>query len=564
MEMKPWQYLLNEEYIGIRFLNDEPAYISIMGNGGMEFGFDMYFSENSFCESLLHLQSIKESGSDEHCMFLQNCIVMMVERKEEMLPEQREIVEKTGGICDHDGKCICFESHARGYFPYLPNQSEVLGCIRYLEMVLEALPEVEKRQKNGEHRVNSCYMYSQTSKGWDLERTMLNVGEMIHLYEGALQPELSSGIRSKKSIRQRWEADIFLSYGKIDDEEYPNTLFPYIFVVLDHRDGSFIYQEVLRPEDGFISVCHMLTDLMDRIGSPGEIYVSDLAMREGLCSLEKYGIRVRICSPGEIFFLHDFRIHFQEGVQRGSNDEKLADELLRELDLDPMSIAKAIEEGGQRELYSMIRKKLEDKYDLDELWDPGEPDQEDEMIEDFLPTMRRKLEAIQEFYENTDALEEEYDEDETDDWYEDEYEPFDGMINAAWMEDWAEILKYCSKEILSEHAHRLGIPVKSGSRKNTIISAVAEELRQNPQKVKYLLTADELLALRKLRTLANSGKTEFNDETAYTLDVLQGLVKKGIADLRYSHTSYALMLTLLLPQKLKGLKLDPEGYKRIK
>ena len=65
MEKKPWEYLYNEEYIRIRFSEDDEAFFTIMGNGGMEYGFGMYIGEFAFREMMLHLNARNETEGCE-------------------------------------------------------------------------------------------------------------------------------------------------------------------------------------------------------------------------------------------------------------------------------------------------------------------------------------------------------------------------------------------------------------------------------------------------------------------------------------------------------------------
>ena len=97
MKKKPWEILMNEEYICIRFSEDDEAFFTIMGNGGLEYGFGMYIGEAAFCEMLLQIRYAHEPVTDEYIMFMQNCLVMFQDKKSD-IPEEQLDVRKYGVI----------------------------------------------------------------------------------------------------------------------------------------------------------------------------------------------------------------------------------------------------------------------------------------------------------------------------------------------------------------------------------------------------------------------------------------------------------------------------------
>ncbi len=528
--MKPWELLSNDEMVCIRFSDEDEAYFTIMGNGGMEYGFGMYIGEMAFHEMQLHLTSAYDDEQNrQYSLYLQNCIVMFMDKKEDVPEEQMAVIKKAGLKYGKGREWIYFENHARGYLPYIPDQKDVRNTTRFLERLLETLPLIEQVKPRGWHIPGAGHVYVQTKDGWKLGKAQWDRKELKHLPIAAIK-QVPGAVEKIKKLKTSWEIDLVMTESIVDDKEYDRPLFPYMLVILDHKNGAEIFHVVLKPEDDPINLCMNLTNLIAEYGQPKKILVSGEIMKEILTPVEK-----ALGLPIEIDHLRYMKL-FIENYQKmflsaGLNTKAF----MKEMGLDDKQIQMLLQLAGVNS-----EEDAFDDFDFD--------DEEDEIAWNENGSMREKKRWIEEFFEFTYPYEENEDD---DDWDEDHTS---GMIDADWCDDWGMLIGQCKTNVLKEMAEKLGIAKVSG-KKAQIAEEVIKALRAKPAKIKELLTDIERALLKALRELVNKQECEYSDSFPYTEETVLGLVEKGLADVKYGHNAWGIYLTLMIPKEMKGLRL---------
>ena len=568
VEMKPWELLDNGEMVCVSFSEEDRAYFTVMGNGGMEYGFGLYLGDIAFRE--MQIQQFAREG-EEYNHYMQNCIVMFMDPKEDVPPEQMEVIQKLGRNYGKGRKWIYFENHARGYFPYIPDRQDVLNTTRFLEALMEALPRIEKMKPRGVHLMGLGFIHKLEQSEWKTGVTKWNQAELRKLPFAVHGERLNSEAAKWKKLKTTWEVDLILLHSLVKDEKYDRPLFPYMLVVMDHKKGFVIYQQLLEPSDDPPALCQYLTDFMKDQGIPKKILVSGYTMKEVLSALQSaIGVPVE---TDRLNHMKEFKEAFQRNYLNRNNDTNGS--MLKAFGLTEEEIASLLEKSGaetEEELIKMLESNLESAFgngfggaffgnpgDDDILF--GEDGFDEEAFGDFdeeedfdltwqkPKNMRERIRLINDFFEITY----EYSKEEFEDDDESDKDLAPGVIDAEWCVDWKKILEQCSTAKLKEMAKILGI--SSGKNKAQIASGISDILLEKPARVKELLSEDEKALMKRLRTMVNKQDTEMSDSFPFARETVVSLVEKGMADIKYGQSFMEVFLTLMIPKQMKGLRL---------
>lgn len=567
VKMKPWELLNNEEMVCVSFSEEDRAYFTIMGNGGMEYGFGMYVGDTAFREMQL---LISDYHSEEYSLYMQNCVVMFIDRKEDVPEEQMEIIRKLGRNYGRGRGWIYFENHARGYAPYIPDQQDVLNTARFLEKLIEALEQIEKVKPRGMHLMGCGYIHELKDSEWKTGMTEWNQEELKKLPFTVDDEALKAEATKWKKRKVVWEVDIITMDSVINDEKYDRPLFPYLLLAVNHSNGQVVYQQLLEPADDPASLCQYMIGLMKEYGMPEKIVVFGKMMKEIFSPLQNViGLKVE---TGRINHL----MEYAEGLKKNAFHRNPGAEgrSLKAFGLKDDEIAALLEMSGadtEEELIQMLGKMAEEAFGNGNrglfLMDQEEEDSQsgysgleggaydgfDEDDEYHLKwqepkNMSQRIHMINDFFEFTDFEEGPKDYDESYD------ELCEGVIYADWCDDWERILGECSIEKLKEMAKAFGIA--SGKKKAQIASEVSGVLMEKPARVKELLSREEKDLIRQLRTLANKGEGLMSGDSIISSKTVISLVEKGMADIRYGNDVFNLYLEFKLPKQMKGLQLN--------
>ena len=298
IEARPWEMLDNLEYVCIRFAPEDEAYFTIMGNGGMEYGFGMYIGEFAFREMNLNISSSDyDNGRSGYGLYLQNCITMFMDPETEIPEEQMDIIRKLGLDFGKGRNWVYFENHARGYAPYIPDQADVKQTIRFLEQLVKAIPLIGQMKPRGLHIPDQGFIFEKDGPEWKLGLLTFNTAEMCRLPIALIsdEKELKDTVSKWKKLDSSWELDIVFMRSLIDDEKYDRPLAPHMLLIMDHETGAPVYQDLLEPECGSAQLCQQISAVMAEYGRPKEIIVPGPVMKEILSVLDTSGqVPVRI------------------------------------------------------------------------------------------------------------------------------------------------------------------------------------------------------------------------------------------------------------------------------
>ncbi len=578
MKKKPWEILMNEEYICIRFSEDDEAFFTIMGNGGLEYGFGMYIGEAAFCEMLLQIRYAHEPVTDEYIMFMQNCLVMFQDKKSDIPEEQLDVIKKLKLDFGRGRKWLYFEDHARGYAPYIPDARGVQDLIRYMEQLLPCLDLIEKMKPRGLHLVDHGYIYAQKEREWKLGVTSWNPEELGKLHMAPQDDTLLKNMAGKwKQLNVTWELDVIAMDLRIDDENYDRPLFPHLLLIADHKSGGIIYQNMLPPECGLPELCGEVTELMINHGRPKKILVSGSFMKQILSAMEEAtGVPLKAAPLPHIMnykasllgHLQAQYLNEQDGSifrQFGLKDDEVQtlmamagvnseDELLSLLS-ESVGYMKDPLGGmflGSPENCFVDDYDFEDDYNFENEYGSEE---EFDIRWESPQTIPQKEKCIRDFFENTFSYEdtEPIGEYSLEDIFDIE-ELTDGVIDADWSDDWEMMIDSCKVGVLQNILLKLGLK-PAGKKKKELADVVYALLSAKPGRIKEFIDEEDRALIKKMRTLANSGDCLLSDSFPYAPEQVIRLLEHGIIDIRKGHSMHTEYLTIVLPRRLKGIHL---------
>lgn len=179
-KMKPWKNMYNDEFLAISFSEEETAYFTVMGNGGMTYGFSMYMGLEGL-NSLTGLMDKELSDmGPEYIMAEQDCISMLIAEKDIVPEEDMRVIRELGLSFRGKNNWIYFVRYEKGYMPYSLNQEEVALCTKYLEKFLEALKSYQKEHLKAFYSNHMLYVYYDNGGKWEgcFKKTPLEHFEM--------------------------------------------------------------------------------------------------------------------------------------------------------------------------------------------------------------------------------------------------------------------------------------------------------------------------------------------------------------------------------------------------
>ena len=574
MEKMPWKYLFNDEYICIRFSEDEEAYFTVMGNGEMEFGFGMYIGEIPFREMNLQMNASHEACTDEYSFFLQNCLTMFADMKKDVPKEQMAVIKQLKLDFGRGRKWVYFENHARGYLPYIPDRTDVLTLIRYMEQLLPCLDLIKQvTSKSGIRLMGQGYVYKAEGGSWNLHKVFWNTEELCRLPLLQTDGHAKKVCSTWKRLKTVWEIDLVLLNSRIDDKDFDRPLYPYMLLVVDHGSGTVVYQNLLMPESGIPEICSELTELMQAHGRPKKILVTGSVMKEMLSALgELTDVPIKKSPLNNLMQFKEGLLH---QIAAGSIDGHFFEDFIKNIGLTPdeiKSLLKTANAESEEDLFNKLAERVmmmengsggvffenpfsnaDDDWDMDDDWD-AEDDEPDLIIRESLTTIPRKIQWIRSFFETSFPYQEESEEDEDslDEW--DDEDLADGIIDASLCDDWVNIIGLCKKETLKNTAEKIGILAEK-KKKAELAEEVYRSLSAKPGKVKEFLSEDERRLIKHLRTMANKGTCSDTEDFPFSYVLLTDLIEKGMIDIEGGHSSYAQFLTIKIPKELKGIRL---------
>lgn len=540
-KQKPWLFMANDDEVEIVLPSGEAGYFCVMGNGGLEFGFSLYLGAEGH-RGYQIMQSHEMDGiSDDHVMAFQDSINMWLDDKEAIPAEQELILNMLDKHYRGSKNWIYFDRFESGYMPFILNKDEVETCTKFLEKLLEVLPDIKKTLKSVDGNYNEFtdfLSYSFTENSW--QKAIKNYDEDEDIYAPkivSLNPELSQ-IKKKKKNGQTWELDITKTFFVIDDEEYPKPIMPYLAVFVNSADGCIITAELFEPGDNTVDILNnKLIDAINTSGKPSELIVPDrliAGLIESTCksvgvkliigdvpnaiaAMEAYFEDNEGTSDFDIGFMQEFLEAFgideNEAMKKaaGSKDDFLSfmeEQMFKGVDRNPDKVMKLIEKYP-------VPGQLDSRYDFDDPWDGVFDDDIPEFHEIKLKTIEDKVQQVKNVFGKG-----EYDEEML--------ENFEPMIVVELEKNQKKYFESLPQDVLYNLASAIGLLVDKGYKKELLLNMVEESVRKKPRVLLDALSKDEKSILKELFRMERDFEGIYVEEFDFPCETIVGLVNKGL------------------------------------
>ena len=287
VKMKPWQYIANDNIIILSDKSsDEEVYVGVLGNGGMDFGFN--FLED--LDALIRYVRLfdHEIGEDPYpgAMLEQKVLAVWAGEKANVPPEQEKLIREFGLTPRGRAKWVSFMRMAPSYFPWTINREEAGRLQSYLGILNEGLKLFEKEKDHDSLEFcDGIRIVQDEMHGVQVE--MIPALEMRDLFQkaGQLQEKQYSNIseierkklqkvlpKSKQNMNgQEIDIDIRslgmpVAPGSGDPDGRP--LSPRLLVLLDGEEGTPVSYELFHGEDDAVSIREYVVNWMKESGVP--------------------------------------------------------------------------------------------------------------------------------------------------------------------------------------------------------------------------------------------------------------------------------------------------------
>lgn len=297
-EIQPWDKLWDIDIITIKLPNyDEPAFVSIMGQGGNTYGIGVYYGYESFLKlSSLISQDIDTPSSME--LFTQDCITCYFGDREEIEPEDREIMNKLGLKFRGRNAWTYFRSMKPGLYPWFINREQAELMIEVFQNFLEAYKYmISSDEKIDFEKGETLFRYySEEDKEW--KNTSKQISEFIKygsltvLKDELLLKQLEKQPKNNSEL----EYDIFYFPTPIQENKKDVPFLPAMALLVSVSTGEILDQFIMDKKHGRENITFgiIINHIMEN-GRPSKIYVRDHRIANILIYLcEKIDVKLEI------------------------------------------------------------------------------------------------------------------------------------------------------------------------------------------------------------------------------------------------------------------------------
>lgn len=274
-KLKPWQYLRDDEVVGIHFEDtDYKVLVSVMGAGGEEFGlmiFDMELGYTSLSKILF-----EKNVSSDVSYGLNALTVNFVDRGE-LDPADYLLIKDCGLSFRGKKNWIQFRSYLEGTHPERPDYLEVELLINVISRMINI---VEARKDGWEYPEVAPHQYPVFKVEMDgalQEIYILRINVTKPTYECYEEISMFEKAKYKKKPKSalQVEYDLFYMPFGVEVEEIDRTVYPTAGMLVDRGSNFVIEHEMLPiPKTAQIAQSLLWTFLQNMDVRPSKLFVS--------------------------------------------------------------------------------------------------------------------------------------------------------------------------------------------------------------------------------------------------------------------------------------------------
>jgi len=239
-----WEWMTNGHIFGIENpLNGDIGYISILGNGGEAFGLSVYLGTAGAAV----LMDMLNGEVEEDPLFIQHCLLMALNDREDLYPEERKKIKELGLTFRGKNAWPAFLHYEPGYVPSPELTAEQADFLTLaLEQAMQLAAEYKDRADELFHddptQILVRFPVTEGKETWANEwRSMSEVGaeqpeDMVKVRVDELRlARMKKGIGKQEAV---WEIDC--SYIPVPLMEGERGIFPKMLMLVDQATGQIL------------------------------------------------------------------------------------------------------------------------------------------------------------------------------------------------------------------------------------------------------------------------------------------------------------------------------------
>ncbi|MGO4547441.1 hypothetical protein AB4Z29_21900 [Paenibacillus sp. 2TAB23] len=276
---KPWSILENGDIFAVKDPNSSlTGYCCVMGAGGELYGMAVYLGKNGL-DTLL---AMFNDELNEDPIFIQHCLMLSFDDRENLQPKEREMIKKLGFIFRGRGAWPSFRLHEPGYYPWpLEHAHDVSFLSEALEQAIQVASKVsENSQLLHSNNDQLLHRVGQPQPNGALE---WHNEWLLPVEEGEMESDQSPYVpnelllaqlkKTAKSSQSIWEIDLFFIPTPVMEKGRP--YFPMALVVMDQDSQQIITMHMFQQSEAsfivpqkFIELLQMIKQLPDKLVAP--------------------------------------------------------------------------------------------------------------------------------------------------------------------------------------------------------------------------------------------------------------------------------------------------------
>ncbi len=258
-QLAPWDWMGDTEIFGVQHPETGLTYYcTVMGMGGELFAIGMYKG----LKGLDILMEIATGLADpEEMLFSQECLMLSLEDKEELLEEDQALYKKLGFSFKGKKAYPTFHDYSPGFMPWTIQTEEeadtmILVIAQALEVARLCRDDDEllynEASEDDESVVASMRVWKQVGDfwrdEWELYRDEDFIDDLpdVEVSELYMRTHLS---RLTKRADKTWVMDIFHVMMPVQENEDERPYFPMMILAIDTETGMILAQEMLTIEN---------------------------------------------------------------------------------------------------------------------------------------------------------------------------------------------------------------------------------------------------------------------------------------------------------------------------
>jgi hypothetical protein len=251
-QKQPWEWMSNDQIFAVEDPESgEVAYITIMGNGGMEFGIGMFLGMEGF-RRFYELMTDENplNGIDKQIMT--PVLTFMLGSRQDMSKDDLAVIKALGLKFRGAHDWPFFRSQKPGYLPWVFDRREchfVTAVIERALVISQKAPDQPPTllERAGEYKVLTCFLRDgQWIEEWrKVEFDPADLAPRTTPLTPVEEAELLL-LRNTRKLSGSWEVDYFIMPTPVEDAG-KQPYFPLCFFGVDKKAAQVIGFEFTQP-----------------------------------------------------------------------------------------------------------------------------------------------------------------------------------------------------------------------------------------------------------------------------------------------------------------------------